>query len=84
MVRKINESNFNINLEKLGDGLDIQIDNYIDYLYNNVFREQDWHYSVAELKGVLAYLLNDNNFTSMIEEEMWKRMVNELSEASLK
>ena len=84
MVRKINESNFNINLEKLGDGLDIQIDNYIDYLYKNVFREQDWHYSVAELKGVLAYLLNDNNFTSMIEEEMWKRMVNELSETSLK
>jgi hypothetical protein len=82
MVKKI-RINEEVDTKKLlvekGKNLSNIINKYIDHLYKDVFVEDDWHYSPDELKGVLAMLIEDKDFTtSTIEEYMWDKMTNEL------
>ena len=77
---RINEDYSKNNLIQEANSLNNYLDNYVDYLAKNVFLEKDWHYTPEELKGVIAIILKDKNFTTgVLEDEMWKRMVNELS-----
>ena len=60
---KINEDYSKNNLIQEANNLNNYIDNYVDYLAKNVFLEKDWHYTPEELKGVIAIVLKDKNFT---------------------
>lgn len=78
--RSMNES-LNVSkmeLDQIGYTLDNKLDNYFNYLLDNVFQYDEWGYTRDMLKGVFYIMLEEDfrGIKSDIEENMWNIMVN--------